>query len=63
MSASNPPQLLWDLFFFFNICSFFEACNYVVRSVIQKMVMIIIIIAERILESMCVVLRVIAFYF
>lgn len=49
-------------FFFFNLPSF-EPCNYIVKSVSQMMFMMISLIAERIVESMCVVLCMIAFYF
>lgn len=55
-----PPTALGFAFFYL---LWFEACNYVVKSFSQMLLMMILIIAERIVESMCAVLCVIAFYF
>lgn len=56
----RPPTIV-DFLFFLNLLSF-EAYSHVVKSVIQMMAVIIMIIAERILESMCAVFCMIAFY-
>lgn len=63
MSASNPPDCSGIHFCKKKILPSFEARRYAVKSVSQMMVMMIILIAERIVESMCAVLCMIAFYF
>lgn len=63
MSVSNPPDCPGIHFLKKKNLPSFEARNYAVKSVSQMMVMMIILIAERIVESMCAVSCMIAFYF